>query len=76
MTHALTLSPEILSVLNQRGLPVLAILAVKAAVVVTKWATHRRTRAALAQLEPWQLRDVGLTPEQARIESERVFWKT
>ena len=76
MTHALTLSPEILSVLNQRSLPVMAVLAVKTAVIVTKWATNRRTRAALAQLEPWQLKDVGLTPAQASDEAAKVFWKS
>lgn len=75
MTHALTLSPEMMTTLNTRSLPIAAIVAVKFAVCVTKWATRRRTRAALRQLEPWQLRDVGLTRDEALTEASRVFWK-
>jgi uncharacterized protein YjiS (DUF1127 family) len=51
-------------------------MAVKFAVLVTKWATRRRTRLALSRLEPWQLRDVGLTPKEADFESRRVFWRS
>jgi len=61
--------------LNTRGLPIAAILAVKFAVCVTKWATRRRTRTTLRRLEPWQLRDVGLTRDEALTEGSRVFWK-
>ncbi|MGB3246277.1 MAG: DUF1127 domain-containing protein [Sulfitobacter sp.] len=75
MTHALTLSTETLSILNQRGLPVLALMAVKFAVCVTKWATRRRTRIALSKLDAHQMADVGLTPEQAFSEAARVFWR-
>jgi len=76
MTQAMTLSSEALGILNQRALPLAALVAVKVAVCLTKWATHRRTRLALKQLEPWQLRDVGLTPEQAKSEASRAFWDT
>lgn len=75
MTHALTLSSEMLATLNTRGMPVAALIAVKFAVCVTKWATRRNTRRALRQMEPWQLRDVGLTREEALTEASRVFWK-
>jgi uncharacterized protein YjiS (DUF1127 family) len=75
MTQTLTLSTEAVSLLNQRGTPVLAIIAVKFAVYVTKTATRRRTRMALARREPWQLRDVGLTPGEAHDEQIKVFWK-
>lgn len=34
----------------------------------------RRSRAALAALSPDQLRDIGVTPAQARRESARPFW--
>ena len=71
MTQTLTLSTEAVAVLNQRSTPVLAVIAV----YVTTIATRRSTRKALARLEPWQLKDVGLTPQQARDESMRVFWK-
>jgi uncharacterized protein YjiS (DUF1127 family) len=56
-------------------MPITALIAVKFAVSVTKWATRRRTRAALRQLETWQLRDVGLTRDDAETEASRVFWK-
>ncbi|MBD3663135.1 DUF1127 domain-containing protein [Sulfitobacter aestuariivivens] len=76
MAQALTLSTEALGILNQRGLPVLALVAVKVAVCATKWSTRHRTRSALARLEPWQLHDVGLTPAQAKAEAARAFWKS
>ncbi len=34
----------------------------------------RRQRRALADLTPSQLRDIGVTPEQARRESQVSFW--
>ncbi|XDA99735.1 DUF1127 domain-containing protein [Sulfitobacter sp. LCG007] len=76
MTQALTLTPETLAYLSQtRSMPVLAVVAVKFAVVLSKWTTRRRSRQALSQLAPWQLRDVGLTPGQAREEAAKVFWR-
>jgi uncharacterized protein YjiS (DUF1127 family) len=75
MTQTLTLSTEAVSILNQRGTPALAIIAVKFAVCVTKMASRRRTRKALADLDTWQLRDVGLTPREAHDEQIKVFWK-
>lgn len=75
MTHARSHSTDALSMLARGDAPFTAQLAVKFAVLVTTWATSRRTRRALAQLEPWQLRDVGLTPEQASTEASRVFWQ-
>ncbi|MBO6868802.1 MAG: DUF1127 domain-containing protein [Thalassococcus sp.] len=33
-----------------------------------------RQRRALAALDDHQLRDIGLTPEDARQEAERLFW--
>ena len=75
MTHAVTLSSEMMTTLNTRDMPIAALVAVKFAVCVTKWATRHRTRLALSQLEPWQLRDVGLTRDEALTEASRVFWK-
>ncbi|MFT6674129.1 MAG: hypothetical protein ACJAVM_000300 [Sulfitobacter sp.] len=75
MAHALTHTNEVMKHLNQRGMPLVAVLALKFAVGVTNWATRRATRQALKQLEPWQLHDVGLTPEQAESEASRVFWQ-
>ncbi len=76
MTHASTHPTEMMSILNTRDLPVAALIAVKFAVCVTKWATRRRTRLALGQLDIWQLRDVGLTRDEALTEASRVFWKS
>tara|TARA_B110000977_G_C10596945_1_gene306622 strand:- start:63 stop:296 length:234 start_codon:yes stop_codon:yes gene_type:complete len=76
MTHAAILTNDALAVLNStRSLPLLAVVSVKFAACVTKWATHRRTRLSLQHLEAWQLQDVGLTPEAAHREARKVFWK-
>lgn len=66
---------ETLSILSQHGTPVAAKLAVAFAVLVTKWATRRRTRLALSKLDAHLLRDVGLTPAIADDEARRVFWR-
>ena len=75
MAHARSVPLDALSILSQPGTPIAARMAVKFAVLVTKWATRRRTRLALSRLEPWQLRDVGLTPTEAEFEARRVFWR-
>ena len=75
MTHARTVSADTLGILAQPGLPFVATLAVQFAVCVTKGSIGNRTRRALSQLEPWQLSDVGLTPEQANTEASRAFWQ-
>ena len=75
MAHTRPLSADALSILTQPGTPLVAQLAVKFAVLVTTWAARRRSRLALSRLEPWQLRDVGLTPREADFESRRVFWR-
>ncbi|CRM67939.1 hypothetical protein [Pseudomonas sp. 31 R 17] len=43
-----------------------------------RWSLFRRrrhTRKALLTLTPEQLRDVGLTAEQARHEGLKAFWR-
>ncbi len=37
-------------------------------------ASLHRQRHALANLDPHLLRDVGITPEEARIEAARPVW--
>lgn len=59
----------------QSVMPATSVIALRVAVTMSKWATRRRTRHALAQLSDAQLRDVGLTPSQAHHESRRVFWQ-
>ena len=34
-----------------------------------------RQRQALAELDEYRLRDVGITPEQARHEASKPFWR-
>lgn len=40
---------------------------------VATWKRNRRTRRHLADLPPWLLKDVGITPRQAREEARRFF---
>ncbi|WP_299961851.1 DUF1127 domain-containing protein [uncultured Roseobacter sp.] len=76
MTHLMTPSHRTIAYLNTaKDIPTVALLALEFAVIVSKWATRRRTRRALSQLENWQLDDVGLTPRVARTEASKVFWR-
>lgn len=76
MTRTHAFPPEALAYLGEaRHAPKLAVLAVSFAVCVSKWTTRRRTRRALAQLDLWQLDDVGLTARQAQDEASKIFWR-
>ncbi|MEM1350831.1 MAG: DUF1127 domain-containing protein [Pseudomonadota bacterium] len=76
MTRTVTFPPDALAYLGAtRHAPKLAVIAVQFAVCVSKWASRRRTRQALAQLDIWQLDDVGLTPKQAHREASKEFWR-
>ena len=59
----------------QNRIPVAAVVAVRVAVLLSKWAMHRRSRLALKDLPDHLLRDVGLTRAEADYESRRVFWR-
>ncbi|MEL6449696.1 MAG: DUF1127 domain-containing protein [Pseudomonadota bacterium] len=71
-THA---HPDLAYLTAQARMPAASVVALRVAVLLSKWATRRRTRLALAQLSDHQLRDVGLTPADASIEARRVFWR-
>lgn len=76
MTHHIHAPASHLAYLTaQNSIPATSLLAVRVAVVFSKWATRRRTRLALRALTPDQLRDVGLTPTDAFVEARRVFWQ-
>ena len=76
MTHHMHAAEQHLAYLTaQNRIPAASVIAVRVAVVLSKWATRRRSRLALQQLTPDQLRDVGLTPAEASIEARRVFWR-
>ena len=59
----------------QNRIPVASVLAVRVAVLLSKWAMNRRTRLTLKDLPDHLLRDVGLTRAEAEHESRRVFWR-
>lgn len=60
---------------ENNALPIVSVWAVEFAVMVSKWTTRHCTRKALCQLTETQLRDVGLTPMQARRKAARLFWQ-
>lgn len=43
--------------------------------VIATWSTRRRSRLALSQLSPSQLRDIGLERTVAADEAARPFWQ-
>ncbi|MEO0402168.1 MAG: DUF1127 domain-containing protein [Pseudomonadota bacterium] len=73
--HTLNADDHLAYLTAQNRIPAASVIAVRIAVVLSKWATRRRSRLALQQLTPDQLRDVGLTPVDALIEARRVFWR-
>lgn len=57
------------------GLPTASKFAIDVAWRVAIWAERRRSRRALAELSDMQLRDIGLTRDQADREAEKPFWR-
>ena len=43
--------------------------------MLARFAARRRQRQALAVLDARLLRDVGITPDQARAEAAKPFWR-
>jgi uncharacterized protein YjiS (DUF1127 family) len=39
------------------------------------WRSRAEQRRQLAACEPWQLRDMGITPEMAATEAAKPFWQ-
>ena len=39
------------------------------------WLQRRRTRIQLRDLPPHVLHDIGITPDDARLEIEKPFWR-
>lgn len=73
MTRAMH-NPALMLLNDSPRLPLIAALAVRFAVVVTKWEQRRRSRINLGRLDDRLLRDVGLTRYQAETETSRYFW--
>lgn len=42
---------------------------------LAEWSTRYRERCALARLDDYLLRDIGLTRAEARREMNKPFWK-
>ncbi|MFZ5963751.1 DUF1127 domain-containing protein [Thalassococcus sp. BH17M4-6] len=68
-------APHLAFLGNETALAPQAAVALYVAVVLTKWSTRYRTRRALAKLDPHLLKDVGITPAEARAEAARRFWR-
>ncbi|PUB12716.1 DUF1127 domain-containing protein [Yoonia sediminilitoris] len=74
MSQALR-SAHIATLNDHVPLPVLAVVAVRFAVAVTKWDRLRKTRKHLRTLDPHLLRDIGLDPVTAQAEADKSFWQ-
>lgn len=48
---------------------------IRAIATVALWHQRYRQRQALARLDDWQLRDIGISREAAVRESRKPFWK-
>ncbi|MEM6341510.1 MAG: DUF1127 domain-containing protein [Pseudomonadota bacterium] len=70
-----TLAANLAYLSAETRVPAASVLAIRVAVTLSKWTTRRRTRLALSQLNDHQLRDVGLTRDEASCEARRVFWR-
>lgn len=55
--------------------PITAQVALKFAVIVTRWHCRHRTRKALRALPDHLLADVGLSRDAAYTEARRPFWR-
>ena len=75
MTTQTLMTPLLTHLERQTNLPILAALLVRAAIVVTQWNQLYRTRHHLRDLDPYLLKDIGLTEHQAKREFERPFWQ-
>ena len=72
-TSALQLS-QLTQTVETRPLPFLAQWAIAFAATVVIWDRRARTRRALAQLDRARLKDIGISPEQAREEIKKRYW--
>lgn len=77
MTHASTHTHPSLAFLgDHQPLSPLADLALRVAVVATKWQARRSTRLALSRLDAHLLKDIGLDRHVAHSETRRMFWQS
>jgi uncharacterized protein YjiS (DUF1127 family) len=55
--------------------PVLSIWAIQVANTVVTWDDRYKARRALQTMTREHLNDMGMTPEQARREAGKPFWR-
>lgn len=54
--------------------PVSAML-YRVVLVIAQWETRRKTRLELKDLDAYLLKDIGMTPDMARIEARKPFYR-
>ncbi|NBO21440.1 MAG: DUF1127 domain-containing protein [Rhodobacteraceae bacterium] len=69
------MSPALATQHLTETLPPLSRLVVGFGLTLAAWELRRTTRTHLAQMDPHILRDIGLTPDQARSEAAKPFWR-
>ncbi len=52
-----------------------AVRSPRFSIVLSTWRQRRRSRTQLNTLDVHILKDIGLTPAQARKEAQRPFWQ-
>lgn len=60
---------------SRKAIPPMGLVALRIAVMVTKWDQRAKTRRALNRLSDSDLRDVGISRGEAYTESRRPFWQ-
>ena len=60
---------------NTRGIPSLAVMSVNVVVTIAFWMELKRTRGFLEKLTAAELRDIGITREDALREARRPFYE-
>lgn len=61
--------------LSLHAMPPLSRLLLAFAMLTYRWETLRRTRKDLSRLDEHMLRDIGMDPAQAQIETDKPFWR-
>jgi uncharacterized protein YjiS (DUF1127 family) len=56
-------------------IPVIATVILKMAHTLVIWSERTKSRGLLRTMDAYRLRDIGLTPAEARLESAKPFWR-
>lgn len=62
--------------LSRHPLPAFSRGLVALTVTLVTWQLRHRTRANLGNMPDYMLRDIGMTPMDARLEAEKPFWRS